>query len=492
MVSTKRLTEEEIDARLAGRPIALVRGTFKNIKSPAQWQCLNNPIHGIFSAPPRQIIHAHGNCPKCGKVSKLTEELVKERLGRRPIELINGTLKGSNVHAKWKCLQDPLHPLWESSPASVLISKSGCPVCSGKLPLNEEEIQKRLEDREIALLQGSYIHEKRTATWQCLVNPSHANWTTNVGSVLYQNTGCPECAGNIPLTEEIVKQRLGGRPLELIQGSLLGAKGKSQWRCLTNFEHPIWVSTADSVLGGANCPACTGHEKLDVNVINRKIKNRPINLISKIIEGSDKKVIWGCLADSQHANWEAQVSSVLGGSGCPECGGNARLSEDKINKRLGGRFITIKKGTFKSSADYATWHCLAGKNHSDWNAVVSSILGGVGCPDCAAYGYKETKPAYIYILILGELDNPIGIKCGITNNEPKFRHQQINRKTLATVTLVREWYHESGKFIRELESLIISNFKHNNLGGLLQDGATETYYYNDFDLMVKFIENHIN
>jgi len=182
------------------------------------------------------------------------------------------------------------------------------------------------------------------------------------------------------------------------------------------------------------------------------------------------------------------VGSVLAGSGCPECGGNAKLNEEKITKRLEGRLLSIVRGTFKSSGDYATWHCLAGKRHSDWDATVSSVLGGVGCPACAEYGYKESKSAYIYILIIGDLENPIGIKCGITNNEPKFRHKQINRKTNEQVTLVKHWKHESGKFIRELEASIASKYQHNDLKGLLKDGSTETYFYNDFDSIVKFLD----
>lgn len=488
MPSTKKLTEEEIESRLVGRPIALIKGTFKNIKASAEWMCLANTSHGIFSAPPRQIIHANGNCPKCGKVAKLTEELIKERLGNRPIKFITGTLKGSDVDAQWKCLKNSSHAIWNASPSSVLNKKSGCPICSGKLPLNEEEISKRMIGKDIGLIKGSYIHKTRMATWECLKDTSHEHWTANVKSILYQGSGCPKCAGNLPLDEDIVKERLVNRPIELVRDSLKGARGKSKWKCLTNLEHPQWVATADSVLGGSNCPACTGHERLDAVVINRKIKDRPIKLLSKLVEGTDARALWGCLTDTNHENWEAIVGSVLAGSGCPECGGNAKLNEIKIANRLKDRPIELIKETFKSSNDYAIWHCLAGKNHINWKATVSSVLGGVGCPACAEYGYKEHKSAYIYILILGDLNNPIGIKCGITNNEPKFRHGQINRKTTEKVTLVKQWHHESGKFIKQLEKSIISEFQHNDLRGLLKDGGTETYFYDDFDLIVKFID----
>jgi ribosomal protein S27AE len=160
MASTKGLSESELEDRLRGRPIALVKGSFKNIREPAQWLCLTDSKHGIFNAPPKQIINANGSCPKCGKVAKLTEEIVTEKLGSRPIELVKGSLQGSDVKATWLCLTDPSHGKWEAAPSSILNSKSGCPRCSGKLPLNEEEIKSRLNDRNLALVSGSYIHSK--------------------------------------------------------------------------------------------------------------------------------------------------------------------------------------------------------------------------------------------------------------------------------------------------------------------------------------------
>lgn len=88
MATTKRLDEAEIEERLRGRPIAIVKGSFKNTREPARWLCLSDSSHGIFKAPPRQIIHANGNCPKCGKVAKLTDEIISAKLSTRPIRLV--------------------------------------------------------------------------------------------------------------------------------------------------------------------------------------------------------------------------------------------------------------------------------------------------------------------------------------------------------------------------------------------------------------------
>jgi hypothetical protein len=491
MATTKRLDDAEIEERLRGRPIAIVKGSFKNTRESAQWLCLRDSSHGIFNAPPRQIIHANGNCPKCGKVAKLTDEIISEKLSTRPIRLVNGSLRGSDVKAIWECLSDSSHGSWEATPSSILNSKSGCPKCSGKLPLNEEEIKRRLNDRALALVNGSYNHRERTATWQCLTDSNHPNWDSSVKSVLYQRTGCPVCSGNTKLTESIVQSRLDLRPVELVEGSLKGSRKHATWKCLTDVSHPNWNATPDSVLGGSNCPACTGHEKINAEVIRRKIVDRDVLLLSEDVSSSKENAQWGCRINASHRAWSASVSSVLAGSGCPECAGNAKLSGQIINSRLVGRSIRLLEDTFKSSSQHARWICLAGKNHPEWDANVASVLSGVGCPSCAEYGFKEHKPAFIYIMRIGTEASPIGLKCGITNNDPSVRMGAINRKTTASINLIHHWAHTDGKLIRQIERKLLSTFEHKDFGDLLRDGGTETFHFTDLERIVNLVESEL-
>ena len=155
MASTKRLTELVISERLMGRGISLIAGSFKNIREPARWVCLSDPNHGEFLAPPKQIIHARGGCPLCGKVGRLTDEIVQLKIKGRPLSLVIGSLKGSDQKAEWKCLTDSSHPNWHATPSAVINSNSGCPVCSGKLPLTEELISSKLVGRNISLVPAA-------------------------------------------------------------------------------------------------------------------------------------------------------------------------------------------------------------------------------------------------------------------------------------------------------------------------------------------------
>ncbi len=489
MNETKKLTEEEISNRLVGRGIQLVSGSFKNIRVPAKWVCLADSSHGEFSAPPKQIIHANGNCPLCGKVSKLTDEIVQFKIKGRPLSLVTGSLKGSDKKAEWRCLADSSHPTWHATPSAVINHKSGCPVCSGKLPLTEEVIRSKLEGREISLVSNSYVASKKIAKWRCLNNEQHPIWQSSISSVVYQKTGCPACSGNAPITVEQIKLNLIGRPISLVDDSFKGGVlNKAVWQCLLDNDHPNWAATPDSVLSGSSCPACSGHERQSTEVVRRRIKNRNIELVTQNVTSSSEKVIWACTNDFSHKNWSATVSSVLSGSGCPQCGGNARLDETIVNERISSRAIRLVNGTFKSSKEKAEWVCLSEKGHPNWFSSVGSILSGVGCPNCAEYGFDENKKAYFYLMLIGEELSPIGVKCGITNNDPKFRLQQIRSKSNEEIRLINTWLDSSGQFIRNLERTVLEKFPYNDLGNLLKDGGTETLFATDLFDIIKFVE----
>lgn len=90
-----------------------------------------------------------------------------------------------------------------------------------------------------------------------------------------------------------------------------------------------WDSTvANRVYGGNNCPYCSHRKVLegfnDLKATNPEILSMwsPENKISptEVMAKSNKKVKWVC----EHGHtWEARISDVIAGKGCPVCSGNA-------------------------------------------------------------------------------------------------------------------------------------------------------------------------
>ena len=122
-----------------------------------------------------------------------------------------------------------------------------------------------------------------------------------------------------PLSEthpELAAQAVGWDPALVTAG--MGRK--LLWRCEQGHE---WTAVVKSRVGGNGCPYCSG--RYPISGFNDLATTHP-SLAAEIPEGdattvssgSDKKLLWRC---EQGHEWNATVSSRVGGNGCPYCSG---------------------------------------------------------------------------------------------------------------------------------------------------------------------------
>ena len=122
-----------------------------------------------------------------------------------------------------------------------------------------------------------------------------------------------------PLSEthpELAAQAVGWDPALVTAG--MGRK--LLWRCELGHE---WTAVVKSRVGGNGCPYCSG--RYPITGFNDLATTHP-SLAAEIAEGdattvssgSDKKLLWRC---EQGHEWNATVSSRVGGNGCPYCSG---------------------------------------------------------------------------------------------------------------------------------------------------------------------------
>ena len=181
----------------------LVKNSFEGIKKSAKWYCL---IHNkAFSKFPEKILYRNSGCVACGReriafARRRNPSEVREILQSRSIDLLNPqSYVGTSEVTDFVCLKDPSHLSWRTS-AQHLISESNptaCPTCSGKKPVNIDDIVNRLRTKNIAILTNSFTGGMQSqASFKCLAGLGHENWTTSVNNV-YSNhisSGCPACA----------------------------------------------------------------------------------------------------------------------------------------------------------------------------------------------------------------------------------------------------------------------------------------------------------
>jgi hypothetical protein len=247
-------------------------------------------------------------------------------------------------------------------------------------------------ERNVVLI-GNYISSNIKSEFKCV--EGHV-WNATPKSVL-RGSGCPVCAGKLPLSKEIVAERLlkDGRSLSIIGWGGNG-KIKTDFEC---FEGHTWQARPDSVLGGSGCPECT-NTKFTKEIINAKLESRGIK-----IDEYKNALSHSTFRCSKNHTWVTKPSVVLGGSGCPTCA-DYGFSPDKpawiyvlifsnfikygITNNLKSRFRThlLKNGKFKVAKikSYDNGHCAKTLENQ-----IKKIFGGhyatkEQCPD----GYTET------------------------------------------------------------------------------------------------------
>ena len=249
-------------------------------------------------------------------MSKLSELIVNERLSSRGIMMM-GEYVNANIQSSFRCSEG--HS-WAAKPGQVLHG-SGCPVCSGLMPLSKTIINSRLSDsnRNIDMM-GDYVNTGTKTLFQCLLNHE---WLARPRDVL-SGTGCPHCAGRAPLSKNVINERLDERNITLI-GEYIKSHSKALFKCGENHE---WMATPHNVIQGYGCPQCANHGF------------NPAKLATIYLLDFGTYIKYGISNDikrrlSAHKKSGNYVIIMMA-----ECSGDkARNWETMIKKKFGGKFI---------------------------------------------------------------------------------------------------------------------------------------------------------
>lgn len=198
--------------------------------------------------------------------------------------------------------------------------------------------------------------------------------------------GCPSCArmkqigrkgtrpptaGRAPLNAAIVNERIGSRGLHLV-GVYVNTQTPAAFRCSSGHE---WTARPGTVLSGAGCPRCAGNLPLSRAEVNRRIASRGLYLSGEY-ESASKKAEFKC---SHGHSWWAVPSSVVHGTGCPNCSGKARHTVESINEKIAARGLRVISPV-KNIKTKATFTC---SDAHVWETTPNHVLQGSGCPECS-------------------------------------------------------------------------------------------------------------
>ncbi|ELO2703246.1 hypothetical protein QWR64_003982 [Escherichia coli] len=180
--------------------------------------------------------------------------------------------------------------------------------------------------------------------------------------------------------------------IEILE-EIKSAKQKVLCRCLVCYHE--WRPTPDKLKRGRRCPKCSGQIKrtqeehqADVTAANPNIK-----ILGKV-ERVDKPVLCLCLACGH--KWNARISNIKNGRGCPECARRIRGMKKRLTTK---EFIEKAEKIHGGFYDYSQVNYTTAKKdviiicpiHGEFKQWPSNHLNGQGCPLCCGTAKKSSE-----------------------------------------------------------------------------------------------------
>lgn len=263
------------------------------------------------------------------------------------------------------------------------------------------------------------------------------------------------------LTKEFINEELlrHDKGIVLI-GDYTNCRTKTTFRCEHGHE---WSTVASSVLRGRGCPECSSIQ-LTKDKVNEILSadGRGILMIGEYINNKTK-TRFKCNLGHE---WDAITTNVMiRKTGCPHCSKTTPITEEMFKNFLqdDDRGITLV-GNFVNRHTKTFVKCKCG---NEWGVTPRSIMRGSGCPNCTIFGFKEHKPAWVYVLDFG-----IFIKYGITNDLNRRLNEHLKNGKYTTVFTKR---YGTGREALTWENNIKQTYGGNFVNkDVCPDGYTET------------------
>lgn len=377
--------------------------------------------------------------PGVNDLASLYPEVAKEADGWDPSQ-VSGS---SHKKLPWCC--EKQHS-WEATVTNRTGAGSGCPYCSGQKALigfNDlatlfPEVAKNADGWDPTTVTAKSGQKK---AWRC--ERGHSWLAVVANRTPPDPSGCPFCLGTrceagvndlATLFPEVAKEADGWDPTTVTTKS----SQTKRWRCSKGHAWDTQV-THRVPPKSSGCPYCAGQKAVSgetdlATVFPELAKEADGWDPTVVLPGSHSKRTWKCCKGHK---WKATVKDRIPpkNSNCPFCWG--RVAEPGVSD-LKTLFPEVAKEAFgwdpsvvrPGSAKRYEWKCEQGHT---WHASVNSRTNPYtksGCPECAEGGFKESLPAWFYLLErVGEQ------QFGVTNH-PKNRLYEHSRHNWSEVEVV--------------------------------------------------------
>ena len=217
----------------------------------------------------RLIKVKRGNwCPQCAGKIPLTISDMQRLAAERGGKCLSDRYINNHTRLQWRCAEQ--HE-WQARPNDI--RRSWCPSCAGTAKLEIADLRRIARSLGGKLVSGIYINGKEPLLWRC-----HAGhlWKAPALSVkpngFHSGTWCPLCPHrmkgkparlSIEEMQEIAEQRGG----QCVSSEYVNGNTKLKWRCAEGHE---WEAKPAFVKSGTWCPACSGRQRLSLEILRNE------------------------------------------------------------------------------------------------------------------------------------------------------------------------------------------------------------------------------
>lgn len=346
---------------------------------------------------------------------------------------------------------------------------------SGKKRTHEEFV--KMVSVKFPTIQILGIYQKNILPIHCKCSVCGYEWDPTP-KMLLAGHGCPQCSKCRKLTNEEFIERLKNHNPNFGKFSLIGEyDGMSKRiKCKCHICDTEWYPRAnDLIRAGSGCPSCSGHiiytNKRFLDDLTEKNKNASDIEILSEYKGMTERIQCKCKI-CNHV-WFPYASSLIQGTGCPECAKKriALISGEQLKKiKRPGKMPhsvfmekfyaqnhhsnTIKVCTKYNGANNPVG-CKCTVCGHEWETVASGLLSGTGCPICS-----HTSTSFMEQFLFYSLTMAVGNKKVIHRSKETIgKELDIYLPDFSFAVEIGSWHWHKNIFEKDVEKVNECNKK---------------------------------
>jgi hypothetical protein len=311
-------------------------------------------------------------CPRCAHRKRLTLREMRALARHRGGECLSQRYINNETRLRWRCASG--HE-WEAAPGLV---KGGrwCPQCAQVARLSLDVMVDIATSRGGQCLSTEYVNVDTRLSWRCKAGHQ---WTASPASI---RTGswCPYCVHNRRLELKTMPRLARKRGGKCLSTRYINSRDPLLWECKRGHR---WKAAPGNVKGGKRkrgtwCLECynlrrTFRARHSIERMEKHAQRRGGHCLSTEYINSKSKLLWQC--EKGH-RWRAVPVSVRGGSWCPVCARNQRLTLEEFHSLAAHRGGRCLSDCYINKATSLRWQCALGHR---WYAQPGRIKRGTWC-----------------------------------------------------------------------------------------------------------------